>query len=355
MPPAPALRRPAAPLALAFAVALTFTASPTPAAAQPPSGTYVIDLTIPFDPAPDPAAATPWLVGRIKPVPLGRDTSTVPELAEADGRLIVLDAGGAVLHSRLVARWRSCDDNDVCDESEHADVSIPYFADAQRVELHRIDGAGRAVELKAAKDRSAGPPVVRILRPRDGETIGDGTVIEWRATDADGDELDYDVLYRPSVGYWRQLPLDVGTHETRIVFRRGDLPADTRAVIAIVAHDGFNSTVATVTGLTIIGNLPPRLYLMSPNDGRAYPLGSNVILHARADDPEDGDLPVVWRSDRDGVIPQLNWTTGSRGIHTMSASATDSGGLTSLRTLRLYIGVEPPILRARVYLPIAGE
>jgi hypothetical protein len=185
--------------------------------------------------------------------------------------------------------------------------------------------------------------------------LTDGLVIEWRGSDADGDPLEYDVFYRPSVGEWQQSPLGVFTTATHLVFERAGLPADDNATIAIAAYDGFNTVEATVTGLKIEGNLPPELHITSPHEGEVYNEGSSVWLIAEAYDPEDGEIPVSWVSNLDGPLDDLEndeWFTGSRGMHHLTASATDSGGLTVSEEVTVYIGVEPVV---SVYVPLAAR
>lgn len=306
-------------------------------------GTYTVKLTLGLEPG------APWAVEEIWHLPWSTETDPEPTLAEADGRLIFRDAGGDIVHSRLVERWVLC--NGDCHEVDGASSEIPAQPDAVRAELYTIDPAGNALELKAVKERSPAMPEVEILNPRPGATLTDGMTITWRAADADGDPLLFNVLYRPSVGFWEQLPLDVRTTATELVFRRYDLPADTNATIAIQANDGFNTVEASVSGLQLVGNLPPEIVVSSPHDGDTFHAGSNIMLLAYADDPEDGELPVTWTSDLDGVLPDdPNWSTGSVGRHILTASATDSGGLTASESMRIYIGVsaDPPWM---VYLP----
>jgi len=316
---------------LAALVGVTAVCVPTVSAQA--GGTYSFDMTIPLEPG------GTWAIGAIWHFPWSDVVDDEPRLDEADARVVFRDDAGAMLYSRLIARHVLC--NGDCHETDAAAAVIPAQPSARRAELYTIDHLGNAVELKAVRERSAYEPVVEILSPSAGQVLTDGTVIEWRATDADGDRLEYKVLYRPSVGYWQQLPLTGRTTDTRHVFTRSGWPADDNATIAIQANDGFNTTEATVTGLRVEGNLPPELYISSPQDGTYYGVRSIVILLAYADDPEDGDLPVSWESDLDGPIHTINWNDGSQGVHRLTASAADSGGLTASATVTIYIGVRP--------------
>jgi len=78
-------------------------------------------------------------------------------------------------------------------------------------------------------------------------------------------------------------------------------------------------------------NTAPVVTIMSPADGKFFPVGDMVVFTAEATDAEDGDISgsIVWNSSIDG-----NFGTGasvttaalSPGNHTITASAADSAG-----------------------------
>jgi len=179
--------------ALALAVAL-----PTPKAHAQTAGVYSLRLTVPLDPG------GAWYVDDIWHRAWATETDQEPPLAEADARLIFRDAAGAMTHSRLLTRQWIC--NGHCYETDSAWADIPAQPDAVVAELYTIDATGAALELKTSRKRSPSLPDVQILSPRPGETLRDGTLIEWRAMDADGDNLRYRLLYRPSAGFLRGPP-----------------------------------------------------------------------------------------------------------------------------------------------------
>jgi hypothetical protein len=334
--------------AVSVVVALALAATlhtPTPAALAQSGGTYTVDMDLSLQPT------APWFIDDIWHLGWSTETDPEPPLAGADGRLIFRDASGAITHSRLVARMTIC--NGHCEETSTAYAEIPAQPDAVAAELYTIDGTGAALELKATRTRSPAMPAVQILRPQPGDTLRDGDIIEWLGADADGDVLRYDLLFRPSVGFYQQLPLDVDTTATQHVFERGSLPADPNAQIAVLANDGFNTVEVTVDQLRIEGNLPPEVFVSSPRSGNRYRWGSNVILLAFAEDPEDGDVPVTWTSNLDGLLPDdPNWSTGSQGRHVLTVSAADSGGLEVSEQIVVYIG---DTVANAVYLPVARQ
>ncbi len=311
------------------------------------TGVYSMFFTIPIE------ATTAWTIDSLWHLAWYDELSHDAPLAEADARLILKDVEGRVLGSQLIARGVICVDplREDCVESDAASAEISADARIHRVELHRIDERGQAVELKAVRERSPHAPELRIISPKPGEELRDGAIIEWAATDADGDAIKYYALYR-----WRgdhQRPLALDTPETRITFHRGSLAGGGDVAIAVLANDGFNTVEASVGGLKVGPDLLPQVYISSPRDGDAYPEGSNILLLASAHDPEDDELPVTWTSDRDGRLPDNpNWPTGSRGRHILTASATDSAGQTTSERVTIYVGVDQPA--AVAWLPWAG-
>jgi len=77
-------------------------------------------------------------------------------------------------------------------------------------------------------------------------------------------------------------------------------------------------------------NQPPAVIITSPADGSTHPSGTTILFEGTALDPEDGDLTsaLTWTSSIDGQIGSgaSFCRTLSNGIHTITASATDSKG-----------------------------
>lgn len=93
-------------------------------------------------------------------------------------------------------------------------------------------------------------------------------------------------------------------------------------------------------------NAPPSVSITSPVDGATFNSGVSVDFAGTASDDEDGDLTasLVWTSNLDGQIGiggSFN-TVLSDGIHTVTASVTDSGGNTSSDSITVTVGNMPP-------------
>lgn len=89
------------------------------------------------------------------------------------------------------------------------------------------------------------------------------------------------------------------------------------------------------------GNTVPTVSITSPEDGASFVSGTSISFTGSASDAEDGNLTssLVWMSSINGQIG----TGGSfskvlnDGTHTITASATDSGGLTGSASITVTV------------------
>ncbi len=90
------------------------------------------------------------------------------------------------------------------------------------------------------------------------------------------------------------------------------------------------------------GNTAPTVTITAPADGSSFDEGTSVTFSGFASDAEDGDLTssLVWNSDLDGQIGtggSFSTSTLSVGTHTITASVTDSGGLSGSDSITVTI------------------
>ena len=84
--------------------------------------------------------------------------------------------------------------------------------------------------------------------------------------------------------------------------------------------------------ITVAAPVAPSVTITGPVDGTTFASGEMISFEATASDTEDGDLTtdLVWTSDIDGPIGtggSFSMSTLSEGAHLITASVTDSGGL----------------------------
>ena len=98
---------------------------------------------------------------------------------------------------------------------------------------------------------------------------------------------------------------------------------------------------ATPTVTPTPTNQPPTASITAPTEGTEFVEGTPIAFQGLAADPEDGPLTgdaLVWTSDRDGQIGVGTsfTTTLSAGDHTITLTATDSGGLSGTASVHIH-------------------
>lgn len=104
-------------------------------------------------------------------------------------------------------------------------------------------------------------------------------------------------------------------------------------------------------------NQAPTIEIDSPIDGGIFTTAQQVAFLATAADNDDGDLSatVEWVSDIDGLLGTGNTSvTLSAGVHTITATATDNGGLQTVAEITLGIVQPVPLTTNAIALVYAS-
>ena len=106
------------------------------------------------------------------------------------------------------------------------------------------------------------------------------------------------------------------------------------------------------------GNTAPTVAISAPANGSSYPSGTSVTFSGTANDAQDGPLSgsIAWTSNLDGSIGTGASVSRilSAGAHTITARATDSGGLSGTATISVTItgtGTATPLTNG---VPVTG-
>lgn len=230
---------------------------------------------------------------------------------------------------------------------------VPYPAGLNRVELTK--GTSTILSARVA---SAHPPVVTLQFPTAaGLALNGPQTVQWSASDPDGDPLTYSVLYSADGGAsWISLGSDI-RGKTSYSANFSGLPGGSQSLIKVLASDGFHSAQDVSDNPFAVPNKPPTAAIISPSFGARFNTGSLVVLEGLGADLEEGDMDesaLRWTSDRDGSLGagRLLEATLSRGVHTVTLTVQDSGGLTATDSISVTV-LSPGEWRPyRVYLPI---
>lgn len=201
-----------------------------------------------------------------------------------------------------------------------------------------LDREGALVDTIARTDNA---PVVTIDSPRPSQLIPDTFTFEWTASDADGDALNQHLRYSPDGQRFVPLGTELTGGSFEVDMRRLPRMQTGKGYFELIVSDGLNTTVArtaklrpTIQFASFVGGLPTT-HILTPDDGKVYPKGAEVILHSSGWDLEDRGLTgsdVVWTSDLDGFL-----TTGrvtavddlSVGTHVLTVTVTDTDNQTA--------------------------
>jgi len=208
-----------------------------------------------------------------------------------------------------------------------------------------------------ARIASLHPPTVTLLAPNGGEQLSPHPTISWQAADADGDELDFHILYSPdSGGIWQAVALHVTGSQYQVA-SPDRLSGSDQALIRVVASDGFHTAHDDSDDTFSVPGAYPQVVIHRPPDTRHYPGNRPIILDGSGDDLEDGvlsDAALVWRSDVDGFLGSgeevyLPPRRLSPGPHRIVLVASDSDGMTAQAAVDITVG---PL---RFYLPMLSR
>jgi hypothetical protein len=128
-------------------------------------------------------------------------------------------------------------------ESGQPDESSPYFftlSDLDSQDIGQISISKNDVALVIVTPSNS-PPDVALNYPNGGEVLEGQQTVTWEAYDADGDSLQYDLLYSADGGQsW--LPLAVRLNQPEFTFFTSQIEASENALIRVIATDGFHTS-----------------------------------------------------------------------------------------------------------------
>jgi chitodextrinase len=169
-------------------------------------------------------------------------------------------------------------------------------------------------------------PSVSISAPQSGATVAQGSPVSFAGSASDTQDGDVS----PSLAWSSSIDGPIGTGAG---FTTSSLSLGTHTITARVTDSGGLTGSAQITLTVTSTNTAPSVTISAPPNQAEVAAGTAVTFTGSATDAQEGDVSaaLAWRSSIDGAIgngSSVTTSTLSAGIHTITASATDSGGLT---------------------------
>ncbi len=195
-------------------------------------------------------------------------------------------------------------------------------------------------------------PSVLLLSPSGSVNWGEQPqMVNWSASDADGDDLTFYLQYSPDNGVsWFQAggPF-TGTSAT---VYPANWAAGDQGILRIIASDGINTSMDTCEAVITVSDKPPRVFISKPAAEYWVLPGEKVYLFGSALDLEEPDLPeeyFVW-VEGDEVLDVGYDFVGvlDPGVHHIRLYVTDSDDNTGWEDV-------PVTVAHRFYLPLVEK
>ncbi|MCB9137793.1 MAG: Ig-like domain-containing protein [Caldilineaceae bacterium] len=250
---------------------------------------------------------------------------TQPGLAMAQGTegdysLEIQDTNGGILY---VHRFPIVFINS---EGEPVDqVSITLRLPAQQEAFHFL--LKHNEEVLAERSASPTKPIIEVLEPNGGETWSGEETIRWQATDADGDELRFDIYYSPDNGdQWFPIAWDLT--ENSYIVNTEILPSGVGGRIRIVVTDGFHTVEDESDAPFTVSPRAPQVTIIQPFDGQEFATGTMIEFVGSAigsDESELSGASLIWTYD-DTVFGQGGTANAAlpEGTYTIVLTAMDA-------------------------------
>jgi hypothetical protein len=178
-------------------------------------------------------------------------------------------------------------------------------------------------------------PSVTISSPGNGASYASGTAISFSgsASDTQDGSLTAALAWTSNIDG----SIGLGGAFSRV------LSPGTHTIKATAVDSGGLTTVkqVSVTMAAAASNTAPSVTIASPANGASYAAGTAVSFTGSASDTQDGSLTaaLAWISNIDGAIGGGGAFTKvlTAGTHTIKATVTDSGGLTTVKQVSVTV------------------
>lgn len=259
----------------------------------------------------------------------------------------------------ILVTWTSSIDGELLINSNpDADGQLEaagYLSEGQHfIEITVTDTMGKSVSDNVVIQVGGANhvPDCAITAPADetGVSLGQNIIFRGTATDEDITVDHLDIMWRSD----KDGDLGSGSINSNgeITFPFGDLSADIHTITLSVTDEiGTNCSDSIIVSV----GTAPQVTLSAPQVGALYRVGESISFQASVTDADEisSNIQLEWASDLDGVFStqasdsngavSFTKSTLSRGNHSISVTATDSSGLTTIATTNVLINAVPTI------------
>ena len=182
------------------------------------------------------------------------------------------------------------------------------------------------------------PPTVSITSPANNASFLTGAAVAIAATAADADGNVTQVEFKVD-------GVSVGVDATSPYTANYTAVNGTHTITAIATDNSGATTTSSVITIVVASNPPPTVNITSPANGASFITGSAVAIAATATD--NGSVTQVeFKVDGvsvgiDATSPYTSNYTAVLGSHTITATATDNLGATSVATVTITVANNP--------------
>jgi hypothetical protein len=151
--------------------------------------------------------------------------------------------------------------------------------------------------------------------------------------------------------------LDIGRG---YIFTTNKLSPGTHKISAFVDNSAGGSRIAGPITVNIVVR-PPEVKINNPADGAAFGTDETINFRGTAQDPQDGDIGPSAKWSIDGGPPVCTgaalcpFRVPTQGAHTVTLSATNSGGLESHYSIKVNVGPATGKPTVQIVAPHDGE
>jgi hypothetical protein len=175
-----------------------------------------------------------------------------------------------------------------------------------------------------------GLPIASMITPAGGENIGNDITVSWTASDPDGDDLLFSLLYSHDNGdHWIPLLANFGSTGEAIETVTLGLSTEPgsvgpNALVRVLVSDGYNTAFATSLPFSVQPRAP-YVSIIQPAENQVFAAQQTVPLQSHAGDPEDGLIAnnqFFWSTGNIGRIAEVRGL--APGLHQLDLVVSDS-------------------------------